>query len=117
MISVLLLFVLFAVVQVAVYFYVRNIVAASAASGARYAGALGAAPSSGAARATSLIASSAGGGLSADIGCSAVSSVDGGSGLPVVRVTCAGPLRLTFLPLHSPLAISVSAVSLQEVQP
>ena len=37
MISVLLVFLLFAVVQVAVLFYVRNVVAASAADGARYA--------------------------------------------------------------------------------
>src|ERR1700689_3132749 len=37
MISVLLIFLVFAVLQVAMVFYVRNIVAASAADGARYA--------------------------------------------------------------------------------
>jgi hypothetical protein len=41
MISVLLVFLLFAVLQVAVFFHMRNIVAASAADGARFAAAAG----------------------------------------------------------------------------
>ena len=53
MISVLLIFLLFAVLQVAVLFYVRNIVAASAADGARYAATSNVAAEAGGGRATS----------------------------------------------------------------
>ena len=53
--SVLLLFLLFAVLQVAVFFYARNVAAASAADAARFAAAEGVDPRSGAARASGLI--------------------------------------------------------------
>jgi Flp pilus assembly protein TadG len=117
MISVLLLLALFAVLQVAVFFYVRNVVAASASAGARYGASLGASPASGAARASQLIGASLGGSVSSDIACSSGAARDPSSGLPVVQVRCSGPLQLTFLPLHSPLSVSVSALSLQETQP
>ena len=51
MMSVLLLMLLFGVLQVAVYFYARNVAAASAADAARYAAAEGIDPAAGAARA------------------------------------------------------------------
>src|SRR3954454_15110634 len=55
LISTLLVFLLFGVLQVAVYFYARNVAAASAADAARYAAAEGVSPSAGATRASGLI--------------------------------------------------------------
>ena len=60
MMSVLLVFLLFAVLQVAVYFYARNIVAASAADAARYAANAGVDPASGGPRADALIRTATG---------------------------------------------------------
>ena len=50
LVSVLLVLLLFGVLQVGVYFYARNIVAASAADAARYAAAAGVDPDAGAGR-------------------------------------------------------------------
>ena len=61
--SVLLVFRLFAVLQVAVFFYVRNVVAASAADGARFAAAAGVDYARGGFRASDLV----GKGLTEDV--------------------------------------------------
>src|ERR1700759_3897468 len=58
LVSVLLVFLLFAVLQVAALFYVRNIVAASAADGARYAATSDQSAAVGGQRASQRIASS-----------------------------------------------------------
>lgn len=117
LISVLLIFLLFGVIQVAVYYYVRNIVAASAADGARYAATSGMDARSGGPRASRLIADRLTASAAADIRCTGASAVDTASGLPVATVHCRGPLRVLFLPLDLPLRIDVTSSVLQESAP
>jgi Flp pilus assembly protein TadG len=115
--SVLLVLLLLGVLQTAVYFYARNVVAASAADAARYAAAAGVDPAAGGRRAEDLIRSSLGGDRAASIQCTGAASVDRTSGLPTTTVRCAGRLRLFFLPLHLPLTIDVASSALKEQQP
>jgi Flp pilus assembly protein TadG len=117
LISVLLIFLLFGVIQVAVYFYVRNIVAATAADGARYAATAGTDTRAGGPRASRLIGDGLAAGAAADIRCTGRSAVDSASGLPVARVHCRGSLRLLFLPLDLPLRIDVTSSVLKEGPP
>jgi Flp pilus assembly protein TadG len=88
MMSVLLVFLLFGVLQVGLYVYARNIVAAAAADGARYGANQGADVTAGAARATDLIST----GLNRDdanrIPCAGTTRTDASSGLQVATVHC-----------------------------
>jgi Flp pilus assembly protein TadG len=117
MMAVLLVMVLFAVLQVAVYCYARNIVAAAAADAARYASSLGVDPATGAGRASVLIAD----GLNAEdaerIPCTSTQGVDAATGLPVTVVHCQGRLRALFAPLDIPVTIDVTSTSLTEQAP
>src|SRR5581483_8391329 len=115
--SVLLVLVLFAVLQVAVYVYVRNVVGASAADGARYAATVGADVREGGSRAAALIASGLSGASARRIRCRSGATRDPVSGLAVVEVRCAGKIRPVLLPLGIPIAVNVAAMSLREVQP
>jgi Flp pilus assembly protein TadG len=115
--SLLLVLLLLGVLQTAVYFYARNIVAASAADAARYAAAAGLDPSAGGTRAQDLLRSGLAGGSAASIHCTGAAAVDGASGLPTATVHCTGRLRLLFLPLHLPLTIDVTSSALKERQP
>ena len=117
MMIVLLVMVLFGVLQVAVYCYARNIVAAAAADGARYAASLGVDPAQGAARARSLIASGLNAQDAAQIPCTASRGVDAASHLPVTTVRCHGRLRALLAPADLPMIIDVTASSLTEQQP
>ena len=114
MITVLLVFLLFAVIQVAAVFYVRNVVAASAADGARFGAAAGAQPDAGSARASRLISSGLSSAMSRQVPCSSVVERDGGSGLSVVKVECTGRIRSILLPFAALTTIHVVAHSLQE---
>jgi Flp pilus assembly protein TadG len=117
MMAVLLIMVLFAVLQVAVYCYARNIVAAAAADAARYASSLGIDPAAGVGRAKGLIAE----GLNAEdaeqIPCMSTQGVDDATGLPVTVVHCRGRLRALFAPLDIPVTIDVTSTSLTEQAP
>ena len=112
--SVLLLFLLFAVLQVAVYFYARNVAAASAADAARFAAAEGVDPHSGAARAASLIRQGLDHADASGIRCTSGPGRDAASGLAVTTVHCHGRLRLLFSPLHVPLTVDVRSSVLRE---
>lgn len=114
MMSVLLLLLLFGVLQVAVYFYARNVVSASAADAARYAAAQGVAPAEGGTRATQLVRAGLDDADAAAIRCSGRPGRDGASGLPVTVVHCTGRLRVLFSPLGSPLTIDVTSSVLRE---
>lgn len=117
LISVLLVFLLFAILQVAVYAYARNVVAAAAADGARYGAAAGADPGDGARRAVVLIRSALNAANAAAIPCAGTTSTDEASGLAVTTVHCRGRLPTLFLPLHLPLRIDVTSSALQEARP
>ncbi len=112
LISVLLVFLLFAVLQVAVFFYARNIVAASAADAARFAAAADVAPGAGKQRAEQLIADGLGG--RAAIICSSRQGVDADSALAVVTVHCTGHAPALFAPIEIPLTVDVTTSALKE---
>jgi Flp pilus assembly protein TadG len=117
MMAVLLVMVLFAVLQVAVYCYARNIVAAAAADAARYASSLGVDPSVGAGRAKGLIADGLNSEDAERIPCTSQQGLDPASGLPVTIVHCQGRLRALFAPLDIPVTIDVTSTSLTEQAP
>lgn len=114
LVSVLLVLLLFGVLQVAVYCYVRNIVAASAADGARYAANSGVDPGAGGSRAAQLIRQAIGVGQATRIPCRGSTNTDSTSGLAVATVHCRGRLKLTFLPVNLPLWIDATSSSLKE---
>lgn len=115
LISILLVFLLFAVLQVAVFFYARNIVSASAADAARYAAAAGVPVGAGKERAEELIKQSLGG--QDAITCTSSAAIDPGSRLPVTQVHCVGHVRALFAPLDIPLTVNVTTSSLKEQAP
>jgi len=117
MISVLLVLLLLGVLQVAIYFYARNVVAASAADGARYAAAEGVPTAAGGARARELLGQGLDPADASAIRCIARPGRDPASGLPVVTVRCVGRIRLLFSPLHVPLTIDVRSSVLKERTP
>ncbi len=117
LISVLLIFLLFGVLQVAVFFYARNIVAASAADGARYAAAAGVAARAGGPRAETLIAKGLGASGASAIRCTGSSGRDRASGLPISTVHCTGRVHALFAPIDIPLDVDVRTSALQERAP
>ncbi len=117
LISVLMVFLLFAVLQVAVFVYARNIVASAAADGARYGATAGVDPAAGGRRARALVADGLNAATADSVPCNASAGTDPGSGLPVTTVRCTGHLRALFLPLRLPLTIDVSSSALREGRP
>jgi Flp pilus assembly protein TadG len=98
MLTVLLVLLLFAVLQVALWFYARNIVASAAADAARYAATVPDRPGAGVQRARDLIGTGLNASAAAHVPCTATDSVDGASGLPTRTVRCHGRLPMAFLP-------------------
>jgi Flp pilus assembly protein TadG len=119
MMSILLVMLLFGVLQVAVYFYARNVAASSAADAARYAAAEGMDPRSGGQRAEQLVHQGLDEADARSIRCTGRSGRDAGSGLPITTVHCTGKVRLLFspLPLPVPLTIDVTSSVLREGRP
>ena len=117
MISVLLVFLLMAVLQVAVYFYARTIVASSTAEAARYAAAKDIDATEGATRARELISRGLDSADARAIHCTSALGRDAASGLPVTTVRCRGHVRLLFLPVGVPLTIDESSTVLKEATP
>jgi Flp pilus assembly protein TadG len=117
MIGALLVFLLFAVLQVAIYFYVRNIVAASASDGARYAASDGVDYGDGGARASLLVRQGLTAAVARDVPCSGSGGVDAASGLLVAAVRCSGKVHSVFLPIGALLSIDVTSRALKEGAP
>ena len=113
LVAVLLLFLLLAILQVAVYLYVRNVVVASAAEGARYAAALDVSPAQGAARATALIRSAVGPSVARHLDCSGSTRVEA-DGFAEVAVRCRGALSVFFAPLGEVLPVDVVGHAFKE---
>ena len=113
--SVLLIMLLFGVLQVAVYFYARNVAAASAADAARYASTTGVPDGAGKARAELLIRQGLDSRDASAITCT--SRRVARYGLPATEVTCSGDVPLFFSPLRSPLSITVHSSVLKEQRP
>jgi Flp pilus assembly protein TadG len=117
MISLLLVILLFAVLQVAGVFFVKSIVASAAADGARHAASDSADSSVGGARATQLIADALSPDLASGIPCEGRTTVDLATGLATATVTCRGEIRSVFLPIGTFVTIDVTGQSLRERQP
>ena len=115
--SILLVMLLLAVLQTAVYFYARNVAAASAADAARYAAAEGIDARDGGPHAEQLIRAGLDDADASAIHCTGSPGRDATSGLPTTTVRCTGHLRLLFLPLHLPLTVDVTSSVLKEVEP
>ena len=117
MVSVLLVLLLFAVLQIAVLFYLRNIVAASASDGARYAASAGVDYAAGGERATRLIRQASTDGVGRAVPCQGSAGRDAASGLPLTVVTCAGRVRSFFLPIGAFVPITATSHALREGEP
>jgi Flp pilus assembly protein TadG len=117
LVSVLLVLLLLAVLQVALYFYARNVVAASAADAARFAAAEGIAPGEGGRRAAELIRHGLAGREAAAVRCTGAPGRDAASGLAVTTVHCSGRVRILFSRLTMPLTIDVRSSVLREGVP
>lgn len=114
MMSVLLVFLLFAVLQVATYVYARTVIAASAADAARYAAGAGADPAAGGERARTLIREGLTARYAESVPCRGTASVDADSGLATTTVHCRGRAAMLLVPVHLPLTIDVTASALRE---
>jgi hypothetical protein len=113
MIAVLLIFLVFAVLQVAIYLYVRNVVQASAAAGARYAANQGVDYAAGGGHASALVRQGSSATIARDLPCRGSPDRDV-TGLPLAVVHCGGHLKSIFLPLGRVLSIDVTARVLKE---
>jgi Flp pilus assembly protein TadG len=110
LVSVLLVLLLLAVAQVAVYLYIRAVVAAGAAEGARYAANADVPAEAGAARAHEVLAQGVGATVARSLHCAAV---DEGGAL-VVGVRCAGAVPVFFAPLAGVLPLDVTGRAVEE---
>jgi Flp pilus assembly protein TadG len=117
MMSILLIMLLFAVLQVAIYFYARNVAAASAADAARYAAAEGVDVRAGGPRANALIRQGLDDADASSIHCGGTPDRDRASGLATATVHCHGRVRLLFLPLELPLTVDVTSSVVKEGRP
>jgi hypothetical protein len=114
LLAVLLVTLLFVVLQIAVWFYARTIVASAAADAARYAATTGGGHGTGARRAGELIDDGLSAGVAGQIPCEDRTSVDPESGLPTTTVHCRGQLKVVLLPFDIPLTIDVHSTSFLE---
>lgn len=117
MVSVLLVFVLFGVIQVALLFYARTIVAASAADGARWAANADVDYPAGGAKATALIERGLNRSAAASVPCLGSASRDRSTGALLAQVHCQGTIRSVFMPVGSLVRIDVTARSRKESLP
>ena len=112
--SVLLVMLLFAVMQVAALFYIRSVAASAAADGARYAANAGVSPQAGGERATALLGQALGRGMARQLPCAGALIPEAGSGLTTAEVRCRGTLRSAFLPIGALVRVDVSGQSLKD---
>ncbi len=115
MISALVMGLLLAVLQVAVYVHVRNVVAASAQEGARYAANADVDSSAGAARTLNIVHRSLGASTADGLACDSAEELDP-SGLVLVVVQCAGAVPALFGALGDLLPVHVTARAIKEGQ-
>ena len=113
LVSIVLVVLLLAVLQVAIYVYVRNVVAASAAEGARYGADADVDSGVGGPRARDLVASSVGRRVAGQVPCAATEE-PGAGGTTLVAVRCRGRLSVFFAPLGRSLPVDVTGRSLKE---
>jgi Flp pilus assembly pilin Flp len=114
LVSVLLVLLLLAVLQVAVYLHVRAVVTASAAEGARHAANADVPTEAGAPWAEELLARGVGPAVAHRVRCTAADE-SGPDGLALVAVHCTGALPVFFAPLGGALPLDVRGRAVDEV--
>ncbi|MGY1633797.1 TadE/TadG family type IV pilus assembly protein [Geodermatophilus sp. SYSU D01186] len=112
-VSVLVVVLLLAVLQVAVYVHVRNVVTASAQEGARYAALGDVASSAGADRAVATVARATSVGTAEGLVCSSVEEADD-TGLTLVVVRCSGSVPTLLAGLGDLLPLEVTGRAVKE---
>ena len=113
MVSVLIVTLLLAVLQVAVYVHVRNVVTASAQEGARYAANADVSSTVGAARAVEVVARATSVQTARGMACTSGEEVDG-SGLTLVVVRCSGSVPALLVSLGPLLPLEVTGRAVKE---
>ena len=114
LVSVLILGLLLAVLQVAVYVHVRNVVTASAQAGARYAANADVPSEAGAARTVEIVGRATSERTAGGLSCSSTEEVEADSGLTLVVVRCAGSVPSLVPALGNLLPLSVTGRSVRE---
>jgi hypothetical protein len=113
MVSILIVTLLLAVLQVAVYVHVRNVVTASAQEGARYAANADVDSSLGAARTVEIVAGATSQQTADGLNCTSVEEADP-SGLTLVVVECTGSVPALLASLGNLLPLEVTGRSIKE---
>ena len=113
-VSVLIIALLLAVLQVAVYVHMRNVVTASAQEGARYAANADVASDQGAGRTVDIVARATSTQTARGLACSSAEEVEPGSGLTLVVVRCSGSVPSLLPALGNLLPLSVTGRSVKE---
>ena len=114
MVSLLIVALLLAVLQVAVYVHVRNVVTASAQEGARYAANADVASDRGAPRTLEIVARATSRGTADGLTCSSAEEVEPGSGLTLVVVRCSGAVPSLLPVLGDLLPLTATGRSVKE---
>lgn len=112
-VSILIVMLLLAVLQVAVYVHVRNVVTASAQEGARYAANADVDSAVGAARTVEVVARATSVQTAQGLACTSAEEVDG-SGLTVVVVRCSGSVPALLASLGNLLPLEVTGRAVKE---
>jgi Flp pilus assembly protein TadG len=113
LVSVLVVALLLAVLQVAVYVHIRNVVTASAQEGARFAANADIDSALGAARTVEVVARATSEQTARGLSCSSGEEVDG-TGLTLVVVRCSGSVPSLFASLGSLLPVEVTGRAVKE---
>jgi TadE-like protein len=113
LVGVLVVTLLLAVLQVAVYVHLRNVAVASAQEGARYAANADVPAEAGAARTVEVIARATSTRTAAGLSCGSAEEVDG-SGLRLVVVRCTGAVPSLLGALGDLLPLSVTGRAVEE---
>ena len=113
LVSILIVTLLLAVLQVAVYVHVRNVVTASAQAGARYAANADVDSSAGAARTVEVVGRATSAGTAEGLACTSREEVDR-TGLPLVVVRCSGSVPSLLASLGNLLPLEATGRAVKE---
>jgi Flp pilus assembly protein TadG len=113
LVSVLIVMLLLAVLQVAVYVHVRNVVTASAQEGARYAANADVDSAAGAPRTVEVVARATSTRTAQGLACTSAEEVDG-TGLTLVVVRCSGSVPTLLASLGNLLPLEVTGRAVKE---
>jgi Flp pilus assembly protein TadG len=116
LVSLLIIALLLAVLQVAVYVHVRNVVTASAQEGARYAANADVDSSYGAARTVEIVARATSQRTATGLSCTSAEEPDA-TGLTLVVVRCSGSVPTVFAALGNLLPLDVTGRAVKENAP